>query len=299
MSQTCESMGGPLTMHPTPAAAPREKVPTGIRWGRALAVVLVVATGAGAYMFNEWRKTEALRAEILRAYERTAHAYRSPIDRLERKIVAKIRQAGGAWEGELHDPIFRVSALQKGTGFYVRLPRAAARSDEAIRRAARRQHSDSFAGCLAVSPALFGRLLVLGDLVGKDFENKLRDAGNVARLRALDQDFALRARRDLPRLAEMLRPDYLIAVLDVDAARGVHEAHVWDLHSGRELVRARLDRAVGRSDVLNVRWSGHGTVPSKRPADRSVVNTANDCAIAARVREVSGETLTTIGAPSP
>lgn len=293
MAQTLDDAGGPLTVPHAPGSVRSDRVPTGIRWGRALAVLLVVSAGAGVYTVNEWRKTEALRAEILRAYRRTVKAYRGPIDRLDRKIVSKVRQAGRLWAGELHDPIFRVSALQNGTGYYVRIPRSRAGSDEAIRRAARKQHSDSFAGCLAVSPALFGRLLVLGDLIGKDFENKLLDAGNVARLRALDQDFALRARRDLPRLAEMLRPDYLIAVLD--GAPGIHDAYVWDLHSGRELLRARSG---GRGDVLNVRWSGHGTVPSKRPADRTVVNTANDCAIAARVREVAGETLTTIE-PSP
>src|SRR5689334_11417557 len=91
--------------HPDSRPAPpsSEKLPSGIRWTRILAVGLIVAAGAGAYAFNEWRKTEALRAEILRAYERTVRAYHGPIARLDAKILAKVKQAGGRWAGDFRD----------------------------------------------------------------------------------------------------------------------------------------------------------------------------------------------------
>jgi hypothetical protein len=164
------------------------------------------------------------------------------------------------------------------------VPREAAASTDALRSAARRQHSDAVGACLAVQPALYGRLLVLGTIVTSDFRKKILQADGVVRLRALDHDFVTRAQRDLPGLAELLRPDWLMAVLEGgDAA---HQVHVWDLHSGRELLRVR---PAVEADLMTVRWSGRGPVPTKASSDPGVQNTVRDCAIAAGVREAAGE----------
>jgi hypothetical protein len=313
-----------------PLAPDTEHVPKGIRWGRILGVVLVVAVGVGGYWANERRKTNALRAQILLAYDRAVGAYRRPVARLDGKLAdLVIAAAAEPWRGDHHDPIFRVAALGKGRGIYVRVSRNAAGDREELHRAARRQHSDAVAGCLAVNPALYGRLLVLGDVVAPDFRRKILEADGVTRLRALDQDFVLRAQRDLPRLADVLRPDWLIAILEGQgpppsgAPRGAEgsaptpgspasearwggapgsptnearwsgaEVHVWDLHRGRELLRLRPTL---ETDVVNVRWSGQGTVPSKAPTDLTVLNTVRDCAIASAIRERTGETLVTVG----
>lgn len=294
-----------MSTEPLPPDA--EQVPRGIRWGRILGVVLVVAVGVGGYWANEWRKTNALRAQILQAYDRAVAAYRRPVARLDRRLAdLVISAAAEPWRGDHHDPIFRVEALGKGRGIYVRVPRAAARDRETLHRAARRQHSDAVAGCLAVNPALYGRLLVLGDVVAPDFRKKILEADGVTRLRALDQDFVLRAQRDLPRLADVLRPDWLIAILEGgpaptqgspagEAAWAGPEVHVWDLHRGRELLRLRPTLA---ADVVNVRWSGQGAVPSKAPTDPTVLNTVHDCSIASAIRERTGEALLTVGGPA-
>jgi hypothetical protein len=181
-----------------PLAPDAEHVPKGIRWGRIVGAVLIVAVGVGGYSANEWRKTKALRGQNLQAYDRAVAAYRRPVARLDRRLAdLVIAAAAEPWRGDHHDPIFRVDALGKGRGIYVRVPRAAAGDREALHRAARRQHSDAVAGCLAVNPALYGRLLVLGDVVAPDFREKILEADGVTRLRALDQDFVLRVQRDL------------------------------------------------------------------------------------------------------
>lgn len=277
-------------------AVDAERVPKGIRWARILGAALVVVIGVGGYWANEWRKANALRGQILQAYDRAVASYRRPVARLDDKLARLVLGAATEpWRGDYHDPIFRVDALGKGRGIYVRVPRsAAAQGREALHRAARRQHSDAVAGCLAVNPALYGRLLVLGDIVAADFRRQIVEADGVTRLRALDQDFVLRAQRDLPRLADVLRPDWLIAILEGGPAPT--EVHVWDLHRGRELLRLRPS---AEADVVNVRWSGQGAVPSKAPTDPTVLNTVRDCAIASAIRERTGEALLTVGTPLP
>lgn len=278
---------------PEPDLSDVDRVGRGIRWSRIVAIVVLVATVSGAYLFNEWRKTNALRVEVLTAYDRAVRAYRRPLVHLDDAVADRVVAAAKEpWRGDSHDPIFRVSALTHGQGIYVRLPRDAAGSRDAVRRAARKQHSDAIGGCLAVNPALYGRLLVLGEIVAPEFRKKILEADSVTRLRALDQDFVLRAQRDLPHLAEVLRPDWMLLVLEGGAARA--EVHLWDLHRGRELLRLRPNI---EAEVVNVRWQGRGVVPSKMPADPTVTNTIQDCAIASAIRERSGETLTTIGGP--
>lgn len=287
----------PTSQDPTLSSDSREteQLPKGIRWGRFIMAAVVLAIGVGGYWANEWRKTNALRGQILTAYDRAVAAYRRPVTRLDEKLAKLVTKAATApWQGDHHDPIFSVDALGKGKGIYVRVPRREAADIDKLHRAARRQHSDAVAGCLAVNPALYGRLLVLGDVVAPDFREKIREADSVTRLRALDQDFVLRAQRDLPRLADILRPDWLIAILEGGDAE--LEVHVWDLHRGRELLRLRPTL---EADVVNVRWSGRGPVPTKAPADVTVMNTVKDCAIASAIRARTGESLITVGNPLP
>src|SRR6185436_219316 len=136
--------------------------PKGIQWARIVGALALIVVCVGGYTFNEWRKTNALRAQVLTAYDRAVAAYRRPVERMDKKLGDLVLAAAAEpWRGDYHDPIFRVDALGKGRGFYVRVPRSSTKSREALHKAARRQHSDAVAGCLAVNPALYGRLLVL------------------------------------------------------------------------------------------------------------------------------------------
>ncbi len=265
----------------------REAIVRRVAWQKPAIVLSFLGLTALAYWAIQEKREDGLRTQVLMAQQGAVRRYGSAYERLREKVRRLVSAEAGAYRGDFRDPVFRVVNLPDGGGVYLRLPLDRGRSGRSIEKAARVQTRDAVAGCLGVSPRRFGTILDDGTILDAGYRAKIQKATSQDRLRALDQDMVVRIRRDLPQLAEHLRPDWLFAVLDEPGgAKPPRRAILWDLRRDRVLVRARLEVA---DDVIPVRWVGKGAIRSNAPPDRTVRNTASDCSIAASIRRLTNE----------
>jgi hypothetical protein len=267
------------------------------RWILLGAVVLMAVVGS--YYVRRQQRGDALRADMLRVHRERLGApsrqYMAFRERLEGLVVEAARaEAPERWV----DPRLDFTELRTRPGLYLRLPVEAAREPEQLQRAARGTSPDAIMRCLGVSATHVGGLYDAGYFLTPEWVEALRREQDLMRLRVLEEQLRGHVQADTPVVFDLMRAEWFMLVLQRGENRRDHpvDVYLWDLRRNRALLRARVQ---SRGLLIPVRLRLEGQ-PQAGPAARRDLTSggANDCSIAAQIRELAGTRAVEFGAGS-
>jgi hypothetical protein len=279
-----------------------------------LVAAAVVVAGLVAHKIVSERELNGDRQALLakqRAVAMTLGPEWFPLrDKLEADVLGAAKDyAGDRVEGQARSGVFR-----SRPGIYLRMRVADARDGASVRRAAADGKKDAFAACLlrepnergargeidggafADQPWNLGQAYASTRILTDDWANEVKDADEDLRLRVFVQQYDKAVNREIPLAIDLIkRAEFFLLVLDEDvpeaAALGdggpiteealqlvAHPArvHLFDLASGREIVRLR------RSGEARVISAGERVVTDSETRD-AMQRQANNCALAGLV----------------
>lgn len=281
----------PHSSEERPAYLPR------IPWKWILLGVVLVGGVVGWWQWTQHQKAEALRSDILRAYDAQVAPMGERYRAFRSKLETWTTQAAQRPPRQHVDARLKISALHRGQGLYLRVPTKAARSADTLAAAARAMELDAIPRCLAIAPISARGIWEMGGVLEPSWRDGARDASGVMRLRVLDDELARRSSRDLPVLANMMRSQWFLLVLQNGENRRDHPVDVflWDLRRDQQLLAVRVQ---ARGLLVPARIHVEGAPPSPRVEHRQSGG-AHDCSIAAQVKELTGEPALTFGSALP
>src|SRR4051794_23466021 len=179
-----------------------------IPWRYVLLGVISVGTVTAGFLFNENRKAEALRAQILLVHEQElAEPARRYIE-FRTKLERFITDAASKEPDSFADKRLRLSGLRAGKGLYLRLSAKDATSPERIERGAAAMEGDAIPSCLGLAPASGRGLWEKGGFLLPGWLTEVRKQASVMRLRVIDQMLAQHIKADLPAVLNMVHADW-------------------------------------------------------------------------------------------
>jgi hypothetical protein len=263
-------------------------------WKWIVPILAVVILGGGGYWVRQRKKAEQLREGILTAYAEQIGPLAKRVRRFRDELEAKIMTAKkDAPADDYVDPRLRLSGLHDAQGLYLRLLADDATDPEAIAEGAAKMDRDAITRCLGLSPISLRGLYERGDFLMEDWVDQVRTADSVMRLRVLQDELQKHIDRDLPMLATLLGSDYFLLVLQQGESRRDEpvDVYLWDLRRDEKLLETRA-KAKGLLLPVRIRV-GDAPRSATKPSLRS--GGANDCSIAAQVKELAGEPAVGIG----
>ena len=175
------------------------------------------------------------------------------------------------------------------TGYNLRIPREAASDPERISEAAKRMEADAITRCLGIAPTSLRGFFEIADFLGARFEQRARAAQSELVLSALENEMNRHAGQDLAASRTAFSADYLLVALEHGDTRSESPVDVflWRLSpDGDE--RLLSARVVSRGLLVPARIALPGVeVQPTRPLRSSAI--ADDCSIAAQLKELTGE----------
>jgi hypothetical protein len=210
-------------------------------------------------------------------------AYRTRIERL-------IRQAAADDAPERYaDERLQIAALHKGRGIYLRIPREAAESSGSIHEAALGMRGDAITRCLGIAPISLRGFYESQEFLQPTWRDRVLAADDELVLQALENDLRRRIEQDIPSLQNVMGAEYLLLVLESGASRasGPVDVFLWNLRQQDE--RVLSVRATSRGLLLPARIDLPGVEPGPRVRPLEESGIADDCSIAAQIKEVTGE----------
>ncbi|MBN1653229.1 MAG: hypothetical protein JXA30_05575 [Deltaproteobacteria bacterium] len=257
----------------------------------AIAFFAVIAV----YRIRENQKAAALRAQIIQVHEKelkeVSNRYRALRDRIEDWII----KASNKTADNFIDPRLNINGLRKGKGLYLRIRFGYAVSKDKIAEYAVKAQPDAIAQCLGLEPAWARELYEKGQFLMPQWLTEARRTNQVMRLRVIDDELALRIRRDLPRVVELLKSDWFLLVLQHGETRHDEPVDVflWDIRRSESLLRARI-KAKGM--LVPTRFDSKSSPAPSKPLARDIQGSAaDDCSIAAKIKAMAGAEIATFG----
>ncbi len=255
----------------------------------------VIAVVLGGYGYRREAEASALRAQILRVHSgelaELGTRYTAFLRELEGLVTAEARRSAPE---RVVDPRLRIAALGSGQGLYLRVAANEATDPDKLAAAALRMESDAITRCLGVVPASARSLYALKGFLGPELVERANATTSVMGLRVIDDELRRRMVRDLPPVANLMRSDWFLLVLQRGENRRDHpvDVYLWDLRSRRKLLAVRTQ---ANGLLVPVRIELPGVRAAPRPAPSSGGGGASDCSIAAQVKELTGEPSTRFG----
>jgi hypothetical protein len=266
-----------------------------IRWRWIIFGAIAFTAVIVVHRVRENQKASVLRAEIVRVHETELNEVSGRYLALRDKIESWIVEASSKTADNFIDPRLNIDGLRKGNGLYLRLRFAYAVSKEKIAAYAVKVRPDAIAQCLGLEPAWAREFYEKGQFLLPQWLDEVRRSNDVMRLRVIDDELALRIRRDLPKLADLLKSDWFLLVLQHGETRHDEPVDVflWDIKRGESLLRARI-KAKGM--LVPIRFDAKDApAPAKPPSIESMSAAADDCSIAAKIKAMAGAEITTFG----
>jgi hypothetical protein len=265
-------------------------------WKWIVGGCVVVTLVLGGYWFKREAEANALRGQILRVANgdlaQIGARFTTFLDKIETLVIAEARRS----EPERFvDPRLRIASLGTGQGLYLRVNAADATDPDKLAAAAQLMEGDAITRCLGVAPASARSLYALKGFLGPELVERANTTTSVMGLRVIDDELRRRMVRDLPPVANLMQSDWFLLVLQRGENRRDHpvDVYLWDLRTSRRLLAVRT-RANGM--LVPVRIELPGVEPGPRLPQNLRSGGANDCSIAAQVKELTGEPSTTFGA---
>ena len=266
-----------------------------IRWRWIIFGAIVLLAVVTIHRVRENQKASALREQIVRVHETELKALSSRYRALRSKIEKWIIEASGKTADNFIDPRLNIDGLRKGKGLYLRLRFGYAVSKEKIAEYAVKVRPDAIAQCLGLKPEWARELYEKGRFLMPEWVDEARRSNDVMRLRVIDDELALRIRRDLPKIGDLLKSDWFLLVLQHGETRHDEPVDVflWDIKRGESLLRARI-KAKGM--LVPIRFDAKDApAPSTPPSSKSLGAAADDCSIAAKIKAMAGAEIATFG----
>lgn len=245
------------------------------------------------YVWNERSKASALRAGILRLHHDTLGEATARYLDLRNDLTAKILDAATRVPIGRADRQLKIGGLRASPGMYLRIPRAAAASPEAIAEAAVAATPDVIAQCMGLAPASAVSFFERGSFLLPGWIAEARESESVLRLRVIDDELARRVKRDLPSVLSFLQSRWFLLVLE--HGRRDHEpvdVYLWDLREPEPLLEARIR---SRGALLSARIrTGEGPPAARLDPTNEHRSGSHDCSIGAQIKALAGSPVTEV-----
>ena len=287
----------------------------GVKWTTqmGLAGAAVLVGGLIAYKVVGERELNVGRNDLLAKQRAVAVTLGPEWTPLRDKIEADIVGAAGPYAGDVVEADARKGEFKTQPGLYLRLRVADASGVKPIRKTAADAKRDAFAACLlrepsdaaargdadaavAEQPWNLGRAYAATRILTDEWVQDVKDADDDMRLRVFQQQYDKAVRDEIPVAIEVVkRAQFFLLVLDEDVPEAARVAdggaideealqlvghparvHLFDLRSGREIVRLR------RSGDARVMPAGDRVVSDPEMRD-AMQRQANNCALARAV----------------
>ncbi len=265
-------------------------------WKWLVSVALLITLVVGGYRYKQSVEADALRAQILRVNSgelaQIGGRFTTFLTKLEGLVTTEARRS----EPERFvDPRLRLSSLGRGQGLYLRVRAADATDPDKLARAALGMEGDAITRCLGIAPASARSLYALKGFLGPDLVERANATTDVMGLRVIDDELRRRMVRDLPPVSNLLQSDWFLLVLQRGDTRRDHpvDVYLWDLHTNQRLLSVRTQP---NGMLVPVRIELPGVAAGPRLPQNLRSGGATDCSIAAQVKELTGEPVTTFGA---
>ncbi len=272
------------------AAAYMPRIPW--RWVILGSLSVVVVTGG--YWLKEQRKASDLRVAILRVHETELAEARQAYASLRGKLEGLVLSAAQKAPDSFADPRLNIGGLRSGNGLYLRLSSTEAKTKAGIESGAKRMDPDNIASCLGLQPSSARGLYEKGEFLTAHWIAEVKKLRDVMSLRVQDEVLSRHIKADLPSVLGLLRTDWFMLVLQEGANRrdAPVDVFLWDLRHGEQLLRAHVQ---SRGILLTTRVLSKDAPPAPRlpEADRTG-GAANDCSIAAQLKELTGHPAATV-----
>jgi hypothetical protein len=265
-----------------------------VPWRLIALGALSLTTVAGGYWLSQQRKAEALRAQIVQVHEQELAEPRRRYLELRKKLEDFVLESASKAPDSFADKRLRLAGLRSGKGLYLRLSAKDASSRAAIEKAAVRMEADAISSCLGLEPASARGLFEKGAFLDPSWIKEARKSNSVMGLRVTDNMLANHIRADLPAVLNTLRSDWFMLVLEQGENRRDQpvDAFLWDLRSGQQLLRGRIQAA---GVLFSVRVNVKDAPPGPgRPEQQLEAATANDCSIASQIKALAGTPLASV-----
>ena len=266
------------------------------KWLALLSVFLV--SSIAFYQLRQHEEAAALRTAIMRAHKQDL----GPVVARFEKVVGSINgwtvAAANAKSIERYiDPRLNLDALGKGKGLYMRLSANDARTPEGIIKGLEAATPDAIARCLGLSPQNVGELYARGSFLTAKWIEQADTAEGVMKLRVIADEIKQRSKRDLPFVATALQSDWFMLTLEHGESRreAPVDMYLYDLRSNKLLLRASVQ---AEGALIAARIAVNGVKPGAY-ASGAQTGAAQDCSIAAGLRELAGSKSTTFGSAPP
>ncbi len=300
----------------------------GVKWTTqmGLAGAAVVVGGLIAYKVVGDRELNVGRNELLAKQRAVAVTLGAEWTPLRDKVEADVLGASGPFAGDLVEADARKSEFKTQPGLYLRIRAADATSAKQIRKTAADAKRDAFVACLlrepnepaargdadasavAEQPWNLGRAYSATRILTDEWVQELKDADDDMRLRVFQQQYEKAVRDEIPVAIDVVkRAQFFLLVLDEDVPEAAKAAdggmideealqlvghparvHLFDLRSGRELVRLR------RSGDARVMGAGDRMVTDPEMRD-AMQRQANNCSLARAVDDALKPAATASG----
>jgi hypothetical protein len=268
-------------------------------WKWILGIALFVGVAVFIYQSREREEASALRSAITNSYQGELAPLVARHKVVTDKIYGFARWAARR-EGPVAyaDPRLDLDALHKGKGLYLRVGVKSARGTRAeLAGAAADMFPDAIAKCLGLSPSSAAELLARGAFLEPAWLDRTGTGAGVMKLRVVAEELRQRTKRDLPFVAEALQSQWFLLVLERGETRrdAPVDVYLWDLRTDKLLLskRAQADGA-----LVSARIAVGGVKPGHY-ASGAQTGAAQDCSIAAQLRELTGSAAATFQADPP
>jgi hypothetical protein len=267
-------------------------------WKWIVSLGLFLALAFFVMHSHEQDEIEALKTSILTAYKSELSPLVERHDALVGKVMALTLAAAkdDAPESKV-DPRLNIDALHKGQGLYLRLEAKDATSEKAIASASLDMPPDAIARCLGLAPASAAELFARGTFLEKSWIKQAEHPDSLMKLRVVAEEIRQRTKRDLPFVAEALKSQWFMLVLERGENRrdAPVDVYLWDLKTGKELLSSRVQ---AEGALVAARIVVNGVKPGNY-ATGAQTGAAQDCSIASQLRSLAGQPAATFEAAPP
>jgi hypothetical protein len=253
------------------------------------------------YMFYTKREAEeaaAVRTAVLNAHKKDLAPLVSRYEDLIGKINGWVVTAANADKVDPYvDPRLDLDALHKGQGLYLRVGRQQGRTSDGLISGMDAAEPDAIARCLGLTPKPAAELYARGSFLTSKWIEQAEETDNVLKLRTIAEEIRQRTKRDVPFVAEAVRSQWLMFVLEHGENRrdAPVDAYLYDLRTNKLLLRKRVQ---AQGVLVSARIAVQGVKPGAYATGKQT-GAAQDCSIANELRALSGQGATSFASAPP
>lgn len=256
-------------------------------WKWTVGLLALVAVGVVAWQLQTQARLRNFKAKLLEAHAQYAEA--EDLRQTFQERVEKLINKGIETEPQAFaDPRLDLSELYRGEGIYLRVPVDVDADLESLEQVALSARGDAVPRCLGVGPTSLRGLYESGLFLGEAFRKRIHDASDELVLDGLAAELKRRGMQHVAASATARRADYFLLLVErgPNGQRDPVDAFLWKLSRDGDALLLSA-RTIPNGLLVPARIAVGGiTPPQHAPLRESPI--ADDCSIAAQIKEVAG-----------